>query len=174
MDYFGRFVTKCRNFRGTFKDGAWYFDDSLTELVKETMVSIFGVDGTTEVERCTLMVKDMTDYEQGGPVTVFGRTVAKAFGRDSGAKLGDDIVFISGRYESGGSTKNWRTMIANATFMIKNFPVARVEFKDVQQAIEDGWCEVKHEQKRPTKAEIERKISEHLEAIEQLKSQLAN
>ena len=95
--YHEGFVTKCRNFRGSFKDGAWWFDDSLIDLVKETMISVFGVDGTSEVERCTLLIKEFSDYQQHGAVTLFGRTISKASGRDSGAKLGDDIIFKIGR-----------------------------------------------------------------------------
>lgn len=46
-----------------------------------------------------------------GPVEVAGRTIARAWGRDSGAKLGDGVVKLQGRVGSGGSMKNWETVV---------------------------------------------------------------
>lgn len=153
------FVQKCRNLRGTFKGGAWWFDDSIIDYVREAMIKYFGTTGELPYENCTLLVKNFSDDQYTGPVLLFGRTVARAFGRDSGARLGDDIVFISGRYESGGSVKNWRTEVTDATFEMRNFPVPSLELPSVKKAIEEGWCEVKASKKKrdqeAVKAEIE-------------------
>lgn len=157
--YNAEFVQRCRNLRGSFKAGAWWFDDSIIDYVREAMMQYFGTTGEIPFENCTLLVKDFSGNQFGGPVILFGRTIARAFGRDSGARLGDDIVFISGSYDSGGSVKNWLTDVDNATFEIHNFPVPSLDLPDVKKAIEEGWCEVKHSKKKRdpevVKAEIE-------------------
>lgn len=140
--YNEHFVRKARNFRGKWKNGAWWFDDSIIDYVRDTMIEIYGTTGEKPYEKCSLLIKNYTDAESKGPVTLFDRTIAKAFGRDSGAKLGDDIILIEGTFTSGGSVKNWTTYVENATFEIQNFPVPRVEKEDVQKAIEEGWCEI--------------------------------
>lgn len=51
-------------------------------------------------------------FADTGPVTFLGYTIARAFGRDGGAKLGDSVALIEGSIGSGGSAKNWITTIA--------------------------------------------------------------
>ncbi len=146
--YNAEFVQKCRNLRGTFKAGAWWFDDSIIDYVREAMLNFYGTTGEIPYENCTLLITDFSDCEGCGPVVLFGRTIAKAFGRDSGARLGDDIIFITGTYNSGGSVKNWNTDVRNATFEIHNFPVPSLELPEVKKAIEEGWCKVKYPRKK--------------------------
>jgi hypothetical protein len=56
---------------------------------------------------------------------VAGREVARAFGRDSGAKLGPDVVVRAGGFHSGGSRKNWRITVKDGTsFDLLRLPVA--------------------------------------------------
>ncbi|MBP1637257.1 MAG: hypothetical protein H6Q18_46 [Bacteroidetes bacterium] len=152
------FVNKCRNLRGTFKGGAWWFDDSIIDYVREAMVKYFGTTGETPFETCSLVISDFSDSGDCGPVTLFGRTIARAWGRDSGAKLGDDIIFVSGNYSSGGSVKNWRTYVSDATFEIQNFPIPSLELSEVKAAIEEGWCTVKYSQKKRKREDIEADI----------------
>ncbi len=151
--YNANFVAKCRNFRGTFKkaEGAWYFDDSILDYVREAMIEFYGTTGEEDYATCILLITGFNSTEMHGAVTLFGRTIAKAWGRDSGARLGDDIVFISGSYDSGGSVKNWCTSINNATFEIHNFPLPGTELPEVQKAINEGWCTIKQ---KPSKTEI--------------------
>lgn len=167
------FVNKCRNLRGTFKGGAWWFDDSILDYVREAMIKFFGTTGETPFETCTLLITNFSDYEYRGPVVLFGRTVARAFGRDSGARLGDDVIFISGTYSSGGSVKNWNTTVSNATFEIKNFPIPSIELPEVKKAIEEGWCEVKFSKKKRTSTEIETEIKTLKLRIIELENELA-
>ena len=164
------FVGRCRNLRGNFAEGAWFFDDSVEEYVRDAMKTIFGVDGVDPVEYCTLLVKDFTDRGYKGPVELFGRTIAKAYGRDSYAKLGDEIVFISGSYSAGGSVKNWLTQVTDATFEIRNFPLERTKFPDIQEAIEDGWVEIKKDAK--SQEQIRAEIKAYQDKIAELEAQL--
>jgi len=170
--YNAQFVQKCRNLRGTFKGGAWWFDDSILDYVREALIQYFGTTGETPFETCILLIKEWSDSKYGAPVTLFGRQIARAFGRDSGARLGDNIVFISGEYDSGGSVKNWSTVVSNATFEIHNYPVPSLELDEVKAAIEAGWCEVKISKKKRPIAEIEAEIEALKVRITELEKEL--
>lgn len=170
--YNKEFVNKARNLRGNWKDGAWWFDDSIIEYVSDVMNEIFGTTGEIPFENCTLLVKNFSDFGNRTSVVLFGRTIARAFGRDSGAKLGDGIIFIDGKYNSGGSVKNWGTVVDNATFEIHNFPLPMTEREDVQEAIKAGWCEIKLSKKKRKREEIEAEILQLKEKISLLESEL--
>lgn len=141
------FVEKARNLRGSFdkQTSEWVFDDSIEEYVRQALMDVYGTTGEERVETVSLVITDFEESKYTGPVELFGRTIARAFGRDSGAKLGDGIIWISGEYTSGGSVKNWRTYV-DGSFEIQNFPKPRLQKEDVQEAIADGWCKVKEVQ----------------------------
>ena len=174
--YNRKFASKARNLRGQWDSvkKAWVFDESVEEYVKQALIDIFGVTGETLYETCSLLIKDFTAWESRGEVELFGRTVARAFGRDTGAKLGDDIIWISGSYGSGGSAKNWTTEIKNGTFEIQNFQLERTKFDDVQKAIEEGWCEIKITKKKRSREEIESEIATLKSKLSELEEELKN
>ena len=66
--------------------------------------------------------------ESRGPVLFAGFVVTRAFGRDSGAKLGTGVALISGDHDSGGSVKNWLTIVdEKSVFVISDFPKSLIE-----------------------------------------------
>lgn len=172
--YNKEFVSKARNLRGKWdkSKSAWVFDDSIEEYVKQALIECYGTTGEDPVETCNLLIKDFTSYAEKSEVELFSRTIARAYGRDSGAKLGDNIIWISGTYESGGSVKNWSTDVENATFEIQNFPLPRTEFFDVQKAIEEGWCEIKILKKKRKREEIEDDIHTCRTRLAELENEL--
>ena len=175
--YNAEFVTKAKNLGGKWDtlSKSWIFSESVLDYVKEILIQIYGVTGETTYQTCTLIVKNYSAEIMNNAVVLFGRTIAKASGRDTGARLGDDIIWLSGNYTSGGSTKYWKTIVENATFEIQDFPVERTKFEDVQQAIAEGWVEIKGAaaQKR-SKAEILAEISTLEEKLANLKAELNN
>ncbi len=169
------FVTRARNLRGSWdkKTEEWVFDDSIEDYVKSAMMEIYGTTGEETVEMVNLVIKDYTESVFCAPVQLFGRTIARAFGRDSGAKLGAGIVFISGDYTSGGSVKNWKTLV-DGTFEIQNVPLSRTDFADIQEAIADGWCEIKKPKRKRTAEQIQADIDKHTAILNDLKNELKN
>ena len=91
----------------------WKVEENLIEDVRSIMREVYGRDDRGELSgTCTVIVsfsEDVDGYKS--PVTVFGRVIASAYGRDSGAKVGEGCAFLEGRPESGGSMKNWRTTV---------------------------------------------------------------
>jgi hypothetical protein len=170
--YHPELVSRARRLRGEWKHGAWWFDDSILDYVRELMLKCYGVTGEISYDVCTLLVKDFTVSELQGPVFLFGRTIAKAYSRDSRCDLGDDIFLIDGNVSSGGSMKNWRTCVTSATFEIKNVPVPRAQMHDVQRAIQEGWCEIKYSTKKRSLDVVLEEISLFETRLQELKKEL--
>lgn len=63
---------------------------------------------------------------RGAPLQIGSLTLARAFGRDSGARLGDGVAHLAGpKPRSGGSVKNWRTVIPGGCLLaVYNVPRA--------------------------------------------------
>lgn len=170
--YHEKFVERARKFRGTWKNGAWWFDDSIIDYVREVMIECFGTTGEEDYEECDLLIKNFTDYGDKAPVCLFGRTIARAKGRDSGAELGDGIILISGDCYSSGSVKNWNTTVSDATFLIKKFPIPALNIPEVKKAIEEGWCEVRELKKKRSVEDITADIKKYEQLLVKLQKEL--
>jgi len=141
--YNSEFVSKARGLQGKWDSGKWVFPISIIDHVRKAMVHCYGVTGENPYPVCVLACDNLNleGYQSG--VELFGRPIAKASGRDSGARLQDHVIKISGNITSGGSMKNWYTYVKNACIEIHKFPVAALERADVKSAIAEGWCTVK-------------------------------
>lgn len=170
------FIKSAKNLQGKWNPTkkSWVFPGTVENYVKELLLKIYGVTGETTYPTCTLIIKNYSAEVMNNAVVLFGRTIAKASGRDTGARLGDDIIWLSGTYTSGGSRQYWKTIVENATFEIQNFPVARTEFEDVQQAIKEGWVEIKVTESKRTREEIESEIAILKEKLAKLEDELNN
>jgi hypothetical protein len=119
-DYNGLFVAEARNLGGKWQAPEWVFDIRNEEMVRKVCMLYYGTDGfTTDLVdvRVTLTEGD-SGFPARSPIEIFGRTVARAFGRDFGAKLGDGIVLEAGGFGSSGSAKNWYTSAEDGTTVI--------------------------------------------------------
>lgn len=127
--YHPNFPARARALGGKFVDTtsggkAWAFDARDEERVRAICLDIYGTDGTP-TDTVTLRVTALADmYEAAGSIYVAGRVLARAFGRDSGAKLGEGVVHLSGKMpNSGGSVRNWRTTVADGSvFEVRDVP----------------------------------------------------
>ncbi len=174
--YNAEFVTKAKNLGGKWDSlsKSWIFNENVLNYVKEILIQIYGVTGETTYQTCTLVVKNYSAEVVTGAVDLFGRTIARASGRDTGVSLGEGIVWINGKKQSGGSTKYWKTIVENALFEIQDFPVERTKFEDVQKAITEGWVEIKVTESKKTREEIESEIAELKEKLAKLEDELNN
>ena len=126
------FVAGARKLAGSWDADKklWVFDARDLDRVKALCMTLYGSDGVTD-DTCTIRVT----YAPGesadrGPLTIAGRVVAKAWGRDSGAKLGEGIVLLEGGFTSGGSMKNWDTRAKSTTgaiVLVRDFPRSEAE-----------------------------------------------
>lgn len=91
----------------------WVVKDDALDAARQVMMEVYGeTDEAPAAETVTLVLEFRAEMVKAkGPITIAGKTIAVAFGRDSGARVGDDVAFIAGAPESGGSVKNWSTCI---------------------------------------------------------------
>ena len=102
-------------------------------LARQYMMEVYGeTDLMDEDERIT--VKVTFNHDEGkitAPIVLFGKEIARAWGRDSGAKVGEDVTLLSGNVHSGGSLANWRTEIDKGTVLkIRNLPRKALEIEN--------------------------------------------
>jgi hypothetical protein len=109
-------VNECRNLGGKFdkKAMAWIFSDIVEDKVEE-------LDSLYSSELVKVELTALNDlYSCGDGIYFLGYSIARAFDRDAGAKLGDSVSLIKGRADSGGSKKNWATTVSvDSVFRIK-------------------------------------------------------
>lgn len=107
----------------------WITDERNIEAVRGVMREIYGRDDSPAADLVSVRVAvSGTIYAGRGPVVLFGRTIASATGRDSGARVGDGVAFTQGAPRSGGSMKNWATEIRpGAVILIHDVPRQAVE-----------------------------------------------
>jgi len=104
-------VASCRNLGGKWDTEAatWVFS-SLVEQEVDDLDRLFNED------LIIINIESLTDISSSRcPVYFLGYTIARAFGRDSGAKLADKVIMLDGNISSGGSVKNWFTKISEGS-----------------------------------------------------------
>lgn len=117
--YNTRFVSAAKTRSGKWSNPEWVFDGRDEQWLRDTCLAVYGTDGVTSVETVTLRVTFVEGYREGhSPVMAAGRVVARATGRDSGAKLGDGVILLKGSFTSGGSVKNWTTVAREGTVVL--------------------------------------------------------
>ena len=131
--YNAEFVARVKNIGGRRWNSAercWMVPESEIETVRGIMQDIFNeTDQVDDGERVTVKVTFLDDAKANrASVTLFGKTLARATGRDSGARVGDDVTLISGNIDSGGSMAHWITIIKEGTVLkVRNVPRAALE-----------------------------------------------
>lgn len=129
--YNGSFVSKIKLLGAKwFADGrCWVIDESALEDARAVMREVYGQDDRPVTECVDVILhfdEDIKGYRSG--VEVLGRTIATAFGRDSGAKVGEGVMFLQGQPKSGGSVKNWDTIVpAGCVVKLPKIPKALTE-----------------------------------------------
>jgi len=63
------------------------------------------------MEKQKLRITALSDNCKRFAVVFMNQKVAVAFDRDSGGKVGNDSIMISGEIDSGGSAKNWYCIV---------------------------------------------------------------
>lgn len=109
------FVSKIKGVGGAKWNGTekcWNIPAEAIEVARTIMTDVYGYNDESTNETVSLKLtfkyrycKDRTD------VVMFGKILSHAYGRDSGAKVGDDVAYICGGATSGGSAHNWQSIV---------------------------------------------------------------
>lgn len=116
------FVKKIKGIGGAKWDGSekcWTVPETAIEVVREIMNDVYGYSDVKENETITLKLTFNECVSSAcSDVTLFGKVLAHAHGRDSGASVGDDVAYINGGATSGGSAKNWYSIVKEGSIAI--------------------------------------------------------
>lgn len=104
-------VEKCKNLGGRWDESAkvWVFPKILEEQIEE-LEYLYNAD----IVWVEITAKDRV-FAHNGPVKFLGYKLAQAWDRDSGAQTCENVSMIEGSIDSGGSAKNWGTVVHDGT-----------------------------------------------------------
>lgn len=139
--YNAAFVSAVRKIGGAKWDAegkAWMVPTASLPQVREIMRSIWGEDDRMDtVKRVSvrLTFRKICSAECR-PVEILGKTISRAYSRDSGARPGDDVAFEAGGPFSGGSRANWRSIVEEGSVAIlRNVPVAMLDKAELPEGV---------------------------------------
>jgi hypothetical protein len=102
-------TTSSRKWDGANK--TWIVKKDERSAVEKLIQKHFGVSGT-ESRTKTLIIRAKKEiFEYCKSISVSGIPIARATGRDSGARVCDGVTLLEGHIGSGGSVKNWKTEV---------------------------------------------------------------
>lgn len=84
---------------------AWAIPADCADQAREIMRRVYGEDDRPDCgERVDVRLTfDSSVSEWQSAVTIYGKTISRAYGRDSGARCGDDVAFVEGQPESAAA-----------------------------------------------------------------------
>ncbi len=113
--FHGDFLAGAKTLAGKWRGGAWIFPVSQEGRVRELCLAVYGTDGESG-KTVTLRVEFPEAVRaRCDSIFVGGRLVARATGRDSGARLGPGVILLEGDVCSAGSRANWETVVRAGT-----------------------------------------------------------
>lgn len=140
--YHPEMPSRAKSLGGKFRrsDQAWVFDPRDADHVREMALDIYGTDGSeTALADLRVTVSDEEPWVSRSREALYvgAIQVARAYGRDSGGKLGDGVIQLEGRIRSGGSMKNWDVRASEGSvFEVRDIPLGAAE-KAVHEAKDD-------------------------------------
>lgn len=107
----------------------WSVGSEDKEAAKNVLMNAYGEDGEQAVEKVTVRIQAVKEIESlCEPVSYAGREIAAAYGRDTGAKIGNGVVLESGNATSGGNRNTWKTIIEEGSiFRVRGIPKSLIE-----------------------------------------------
>jgi len=113
-----RLVDSCRKLGGKWDadSKSWVFSAIVADAVED-----LDCKWNSEISAYEITAKDQLSSAQDS-VHFCGYPIATATGRDSGAKLHDGVAQMSGRIRSGGSVKNWTSVVEEGSIFRLNLP----------------------------------------------------
>lgn len=136
--YNADYVKRIRNVSGAKWDPtriAWCIDAAAVDDARAIMRDVYGEDDQTSGKKVKVKLHfSQRTYAYHGSITIYGKTLSRASSRDSGARAGDDVSFVAGSPESGGSRNNWASVVPEGAIVIlHNVPESMLD-----QALPEG------------------------------------
>lgn len=107
--YSGEFVAQIKSRVGGARWNSvkkcWTTSIEALNTVREILNTVYGFSDVDNLGKTsTVRIEVLRDFDsERAPISLFNREVARAFGRDSGAKIAENVLFVKGKPTSGGS-----------------------------------------------------------------------
>lgn len=141
--YSSVFVRRIRLMGGRWDSGSrrWVIPSEALPAARKLLMDIYGeTDVAPAEETATVVVEYLHNVSAvRGAISIGGLTIARASGRDSGARLGPGVAFTCGQPQSGGSHMNWMTIIPAGCVV----ELYRVPLKKAQRLLRSNADEYK-------------------------------
>ena len=93
--YNSEFISAAKRLGGRWDAPEWVFDARDEARVRALLIECYGTDGEV-ADLVTIKIEwSNSESAKRGPIAANGRTIARADGRDSGARLGDGVVILA-------------------------------------------------------------------------------
>lgn len=130
--YNAEFVSQIKSKLGTRKydreKGCWTINTDDLDIVKEIVLDVYGYTEDDDTDRVKVKITFNDDYcELKNGICIADRMLARAFHRDSGAKLGEGVTLLEGKIGSCGSRANWETYIDDGSVFLTTLPRKFIE-----------------------------------------------
>jgi len=117
----------------------WVFPRAAEPQVRDLYMDVYGTWDDMPQDTVTIRCAATDAHEHTGSLTLGGRVIATAYGRDSGARTADGVIVVEGGFCSTGSVKNWYTSTkkVGVTFRVLDVPRAKAE----ALVANTEWCD---------------------------------
>ena len=172
-DFVAAIKTNVGGRRWDADNKCWTVPEEALPQVRQIMMDTFGE--TDLPDTCGSVTVKVTFkeewYERCDDVIIFKKVLASARGRDSGARAGEDVTYLEGEPTSGGSMKNWKSVVpAGCVVLLRHVPKAVWE---QDKDSEYYTAELVDEGKEAKRKELEEEKARLLARIAEIDKELA-
>lgn len=116
----------------------WLIPVDAEPVMQELLKKYFNYSGGPTEKNVTIIITAKKELSTAADAVRFGPIpIAKASGRDSGAKVMQNVYMLKGEIRSGGSTKHWMTYVAEGSvFKVKHVPISIAQQGDPRWDVE--------------------------------------
>lgn len=116
----------------------WTISEDMLPQARAIMMEVYGYTDEEQGETITVKATFAEDVcEECDSVVILGKTVARAYGRDTGAKPGEDVMFLEGTPTSGGSRIHWDSVV-RAGSVVMLYKVSKALYDAKKDSLPDG------------------------------------
>lgn len=169
------FVKKIKGIGGArWNSGnkCWTVPEFAVDSVRELMTEVYGRNDMEQGETVRLKITfNRSLTADRSDAVMMGKILCHASGRDSGGRVGDDVVYVKGEAFSGGSVKNWYSGVSiDSVVVLNNVSKALYEkyLENPIDYIDVELLEGKESNKKDALLKEKEQLLKRLEEIERL------
>lgn len=153
----------------------WIVPAQAIDFVRELMIKHFGESDIDSSEKVTVILKIDNEISTNRGITymeIFGKTIAKANGRDSKGRISADVVYLKGEYTSGGSA-HYPLVKISAGSEIEIYNVSIEAIENMKDKLPSGMTyEIKNQSKQSKESMLLTEKSRLINRIKEIDKEL--